>query len=87
MQIPSVSHKGISFLNVNNLDPQQIVHLNKEFGFSILNLEDYLYKTQIPKIEVYDSYTLIVLDIPFIETTNTKKIEPMQKKTYQYRTF
>jgi magnesium transporter len=67
MKIPKITHKGISFITIKDLTQEQVGFLNKEFGFSILNLEDYLYKTQIPKIEVYDDYTLVVMDIPYIE--------------------
>ncbi len=53
--------------------------LSKNFGFSMLNLEDYLYKTQIPKIEIYKDYSLVVLDIPYIEKT---KKEPADTKPF-----
>lgn len=69
MNVPTVTHNGISFINVSKPTTEQIAFLNKNFGFSMLNLEDYLYKTQIPKIEVDrdKDYSLFVMDVPYIQ--------------------
>lgn len=78
MNVPTITHNGLSFINLNKPTAEQIAFLNKHFGFSMLNLEDYLYKTQIPKIEPYKDYTLFVMDVPYIPVslkarhTNTK---------------
>lgn len=66
MNIPTVTHNGLSFINLNKPSEAEMKFLNNSFGFSMLNLEDYLYKTQIPKIEIYKDYSLFVLDVPFI---------------------
>ena len=74
MKIPTVIHNGFSFVTVNKPTTQDIRFLNETFGFSLLNLEDYLYKTQIPKIETYSDYTLVVMDTPYIQQqAKTKK--------------
>ena len=75
MNIPTVTHNGISFINLNKPNAEQIKFLNKNFGFSMLNLEDYLYKTQIPKIETYKDYGLLVMDVPFIQLGGKQKKE------------
>jgi magnesium transporter len=67
MNIPTVTHNGLSFINLSKPTATQMEFLNKNFGFSMLNLEDYLYKTQIPKIEIYKDYSLVVMDVPYIE--------------------
>lgn len=67
MNIPTITHKGVSFINLTKPTEAEMHFLNKNFGFSMLNLEDYLYKTQIPKIEIYKDYSLVVMDIPYIE--------------------
>lgn len=67
MNVPTITHNGVSFINVSKPTASQIEFLNKNFGFSMLNLEDYLYKTQIPKIELYKDYSLVVMDVPYIE--------------------
>lgn len=64
MTIPKITHNGLSFINLSKPTAEQLRLLNQAFGFSMLNLEDYQYKTQIPKIEFYKDYILFVLDIP-----------------------
>jgi len=75
MNIPTVTYNGLSFINLNTPTEEEVKFLNKTFGFSMLNLEDYLYKTQIPKIETYKDYSLVVLDIPFIPQPGKVKKE------------
>lgn len=78
MNIPTITHDGLSFINLNKPTEAQMIALNKNFGFSLLNLEDYLYKTQIPKIETYKDYSLLVLDIPYVQQVAKTK-EPTNK--------
>lgn len=66
MNIQTVTYDGLSFLNVHKPQELEIKFLRKTYGFNPLNLEDYVNKTQIPKIEVYKEYTLVVLDFPYI---------------------
>lgn len=80
MNIPTVTHSGLSFINLNKPTDTDLKFLNKNFGFSMLNLEDYLYKTQIPKIETYKDYSLLVMDIPYIQqTAKLRKEKPASK--------
>src|SRR6266480_2783402 len=72
MNVPTVTHNGLSFINLNKPTAEQMNFLNKNFGFSMLHLEDYLYKTQIPKIEVDEDYSLLVMDVPYIQQTKSK---------------
>jgi len=76
MNVPTVTHNGFSFINLNKPTAEQIAFLNKNFGFSMLHLEDYLYKTQIPKIEVDEDYSLFVMDVPYIQQQKTKAGAP-----------
>lgn len=80
MNIPTVTYNGLSFINLNKPTEDQLKYLNKTFGFSMLNLEDYLYKTQIPKIELYKDYSLLVMDIPFI--TKSEKTRESTNKPF-----
>ena len=72
MNVPTITNNGLSFINLNKPTAEQINFLNKNFGFSMLHLEDYLYKTQIPKIEVDEDYSLVVMDVPSIQQRKTK---------------
>jgi len=71
MNIQTVTHQGLSFLQVHDPQDLELKFLRKNYGFSPLNLEDYINKTQIPKIEIYKDYTLIVLDFPYFENPTT----------------
>src|SRR5689334_19930808 len=75
MNIPTITYNGLSFINLNTPTENDVKFLNKTFGFSMLNLEDYLYKTQIPKIETYKDYTLLVVDAPYIQQPGKGKRE------------
>lgn len=46
--------------------------LRKNYPFHPLNLEDYLGKTQSPKIDKYRYYTLVVLDLPYFDAKEEK---------------
>lgn len=72
MTIPKVKHNGLTFINIAKPTQEQIQFLHKNFGFTLLTLEDFLYKTQIPKIETYDDYTLVVMDFPYFESASKK---------------
>ena len=82
MNIPTVTHNGISFINLKKPTEEEIKFLNKNFGFSMLNLEVYLYKTQIPKIETYKDYSLLVMDIPFITQSAKARREKQTNKPF-----
>ena len=82
MNIPTVTYNGLSFINLNTPTEEEVKFLNKTFGFSMLNLEDYLYKTQIPKIETYKDYSLMVVDIPYIPQPGKVKKENVNTKFF-----
>lgn len=65
MNIQTVTFNKISFVNVTNPLVLEIKYLKNNFGFSSLHLDDYLHKTQVPKIEVARKYTLVVFDFPY----------------------
>lgn len=68
MNIQTVQNNGLVWLDVHNPQELEIKHLKKEYNFSEVHLEDYLSGQQIPKIETYKDYTLVVLDFPFVST-------------------
>jgi magnesium transporter len=80
MNIPTITHNKLSFIHLNTPTENDVKFLNKTFGFSMLNLEDYLYKTQIPKIETYKDYSLVVMDIPYIPQPGKIKKEISSSK-------
>jgi len=82
MNIPTITHNGLSFIHLNTPTEEEVKFLNKSFGFSMLNLEDYLYKTQIPKIETYKDYSLVVVDVPYINQPGKGKKESVSKLSF-----
>lgn len=70
MNIQTVKFENTSFINVANPGEIEIKFLKKNFYFSSLLLDDYLNKTQIPKIEIHKRYSLIVLDFPYFGPGN-----------------
>ncbi|MBI2028358.1 MAG: magnesium transporter CorA family protein [Candidatus Levybacteria bacterium] len=67
MNAQTVNFNKFSFVDVTNPHELEIKDLKKNFGFNSLDLEDYIHRTQVPKIQEYPNYTLIVLDFPFFK--------------------
>lgn len=81
MNIQTVTHNNLSFLNVHDLQELELKHLRQEFNFDQHHLDDFIQNQQVPKIEVTDEYTVIVLDFPFIDDPSgkVKKAEEKQE--------
>ncbi len=73
MNIQSVVHKDLSFVNVMNPEELEIKYLIKNFGFDSLHLDDYINRTQAPKIETLKHYSLFVLDIPIFHVSSKQE--------------
>lgn len=80
MNTQTVIFQGISFINVANPHDLDIKDLRNNFGFSPLDLEDYIHRTQVPKIEVHKNYTLIVLDFPYFKQNGNHSTQNDQEK-------
>lgn len=64
MNIQAVSFQGVSFINVVKPTDFEMKYLKKTYDFYPLSLEDYLHRAQIPTIENYKKYDLLVLRFP-----------------------
>ncbi len=64
MNVQVVTYKDLSFINVTNPGTFEFKYLKNNFKVSSLHLDDYVNKTQVPKIELTKDYTLLVLDFP-----------------------
>jgi len=64
MNVQTVNFQGLFFINVTKPTDFEIKFLKNTYDFNPLNLEDYLAKTQIPKIENHGKYDLVVLCFP-----------------------
>lgn len=65
MNVQTVNFQGLSFLSVAKPTDFEIKFLKNTYYFNSLNLEDYMHKAQIPKIETHKKYSLFVLRFPF----------------------
>lgn len=84
MNIQTVTFNNITFVNVTKPGDLDIKYLKNNFDFSALHLDDFIHRTQIPKIETMRDYTLLVLDFPFIPqdtSTTANKTEEKISKT------
>lgn len=64
MNVQTVNFQGLFFINVAKPTDFEMKFLKNTYDFNSLNLEDYLHKTQIPKIENHKNYDLVVLRFP-----------------------
>lgn len=64
MNVQTVSFQGLSFINVAKPTDFEIKYLKNTYYFNPLNLEDYIHRTQVPKIENHRKYDLFVLRFP-----------------------
>ncbi|MBI2601058.1 magnesium transporter CorA family protein [Candidatus Daviesbacteria bacterium] len=67
MNIQTVTHNKLTFLNITSLRELESKELRNHYHFSQIHIDDYLSGQQVPKIELNNYYTLIVLDFPFVE--------------------
>lgn len=82
MNIQTVVLNNISYVNVTKPAELDIKYLKNNFGFSTLHLDDYINKTQVPKVETMKDYILIVLDFPFIpQSTQSSATTPKNEAT------
>lgn len=65
MNIQTVSFQNLSFINVAKPTDFEIKYLKNTYYFNPLNLDDYIHRAQIPKIENHRKYDLIILRLPF----------------------
>lgn len=80
MNIQTVIHQDLSFINVTKPTDFEMKFLKNTYYFNPLNLEDYMHKTQIPKIENHKKYDLIVLRFPLFS-------ENVPQDSHQYGVY
>lgn len=69
MNVQTVTFQGLFFINVVKPTDFEMKFLKNTYGFNPLSLDDYLYRTQIPKIESHEKYDLLVLRFPLFSET------------------
>jgi magnesium transporter len=64
MNVQIVNFQGLFFINVAKPTDFEMKFLRNTYDFNSLDLEDYLHNTQVPKVENYAKYDLLVLRFP-----------------------
>ncbi|MGA7732833.1 MAG: magnesium/cobalt transporter CorA [Chloroflexia bacterium] len=64
LNIQTVTHNGITWVNIMHPGEAETEWLRKTYGFHPLHLDDILSKIQRPKIDDEDDYTFIVMHFP-----------------------
>jgi len=64
MNVQTVIFQDLSFINIAKPTDFEMRYLRNTYYFNPLNLEDYVHRTQIPKIEGHKRYGLFVLRFP-----------------------
>lgn len=77
MNVQTVSFEGLSFINVQKPTEFEMKYLKNTYYFNPLNLDDYMHRTQIPKIEEHKKYDLVVLRFPLF-------MENVPQNSHQY---
>lgn len=87
MNLHTVSYNNTSFINIHNPGSLELQYLHQDYGFSQLDLDDFVNKVQIPKVEIFKKYALVVLDFPVYQTqkTNSTSPFPLQPATKKKR--
>lgn len=87
MNVQTVTFKDLSLINVTSPGELEIKYLKNNYDFDTLHLDDYKYKTQVPKIETFKNYTLVVMDFPYFrDQVANPKPSPSTSKTSQKHT-
>jgi magnesium transporter len=77
MNVQTVNFQGLFFINVAKPTDFEMKFLRNTYDFDPLSLEDYLHRTQIPKIENRNKYDLMVLRFPIFS-------ENIPQNSHQY---
>jgi magnesium transporter len=64
LNIQTISHNGITWVNIVHPTEAEIEWLRKTYGFHPLHLDDMLSKVQRPKIDDEDDYAFLVMHFP-----------------------
>jgi len=87
VNIQTINHKNLSFINVTNPGELEVKHLTQNFGFDSLHLDDFINKIQTPKIEIFRNYSLIVLDFPIFNQNGAIGSSPKEPETVGNKAF
>src|SRR6187401_861272 len=68
-KVEEIAAEGLRWVKIDQPGPLEQTWLEENFDFHALDLEDVLSRNQRPKIDVYDDYLFIVLNLPVFDRT------------------
>ena len=87
MNIQTVKFNDLSFIDVTNPGDLELKYLKNNFGFDSLHLDDYIHKNQIPKIEIFKNYSLLVFDFPYFAGSQLSNLPNQQHQDNDKSSF
>ena len=81
-----IKETGFTWVYINNPEEQSIEYLKKKYKFHHLDLEDCLSENQRPKIDDYENYLFIVLQVP-VRTGRKKQINSSELNIFIGQNF
>ncbi len=73
-KLNKISHQGLTWININNPSQADIDYLEEKYDFHHLDYEDCLTQNQRPKIDRYDDYIFIILQLPILDKKTSRII-------------
>ncbi len=80
MNVQTIKFNETSFISVTDPGELEIKYLKNNFGFSSLDLDDYLNNVQIPKVESLKNHMLLILDFPRFTNSPTHTLQKPPEK-------
>ncbi len=71
----TITHHGITWHDDPAPSEEQLVSLQKEYGFHELDIEDCLSEQERPKVEEYESYLFLVFHIPYMNAATGRVLK------------
>ncbi|MGD8736764.1 MAG: CorA family divalent cation transporter, partial [Anaerolineae bacterium] len=61
MGIETLSHGGVTWVNIEKPTPEDVDYLREHYPFHPLDLEDCLSRLERPKIDEYEDYLFVIM--------------------------
>ena len=63
-KIETIKGKNFSWIDMQNPDRSDVEELAKKYNFNVLNIEDCMTKSELPKLDSYDDHFFVILQFP-----------------------
>lgn len=70
-KLNKITYQDLKWININHPTKDDIVYLEEKYDFHHLDFEDCLTQNQRPKIDRYDDYIFIILQLPVLDKASS----------------